>query len=401
MITTRCSTAEFVAPRAAPTRPCFRKGNPGGSALALLVFALFATCAPAQDVSWRYDYNSARKEAAEKNRPLLLDFGTEHCFWCAKLDSTTFKDPEIARVLNQQFIPLKVDAEKNPLLTQTLQVQSFPTLVLAAPDGKILGTLEGYMPAERLQGSLQQTLVNLTVPEWMTRAYEDAARAVSGSEYARAIALLKSVVEDGKDRPVQQKARQLLVDLEQQAANRLAHARQLGDKGQNSEALNVLAQLLKAFPGTQAAAEGGQMLSSLALKPEVKTQQRGQRARELLAQAREDYRTQQYLCCIDRCELLASTYGDLPEGAEASQLVAEIKNNPEWMQQACEGLSDRLGGLYLSLAETWLKKGQPNQAILCLEKVIHSLPGTRQAEAAQVRLAQILGQPTRQADFKK
>ena len=56
--------------------------------------------------------------------------------------------------------------------------------------------------------------------------------------------------------------------------------------------------------------------------------------------------------------------------------------------------------LYLSLAETWLKKGQPRQAMNCLERVIQTLPGTRQAEAAQLRLSQIQGQPTQRADFK-
>ena len=90
------------------------------------VLALFAAGTPAQEINWRYDYNAARKEAAEKHRPLLLDFGTEHCFWCAKLDTTTFKDAEIARLVNEQFVPLKVEAEKNPLLTQTLQNPELP-----------------------------------------------------------------------------------------------------------------------------------------------------------------------------------------------------------------------------------------------------------------------------------
>ena len=121
----------------------------------------------------------------------------------------------------------------------------------------------------------------------------------------------------------------------------------------------------------------------------------------MLAQAREDYRTQQYLCCLDRCEVLSGTYADLAEGTEAMQLAAEIKNNPEWMRLACDNLSDRLGLLYLSLAETWPKKGQPQQAVLYLERVVQAFPNTRQAEAAQIRLAQIQGQPTRAVDFKK
>ncbi|HEV3261731.1 MAG TPA: DUF255 domain-containing protein [Gemmataceae bacterium] len=394
-MTTTWYTTERTAAVDAATR------RPWALLLGVLVLAFLAEPAWAQEVGWRYDYNEARREASEKNRPLILDFGTESCFWCARLESTTFRDPVIAALINDRFIPLKVDAEKNAILTEKLGILNYPTLVLASPDGKILGTLEGYMDASRLHPHLQRALATASNPEWMTRDYEEAAKAVSAAEYARGIALLKSVVQDGKDRPVQVKARQLLKELEQQAANRLARAKQLGDKGQNSEALDMLAGLLKAFPGTQAAAEAGQMLSALTLKPDIKTQQRTSRARELLAQAREDYRTQQYLCCMDRCEVLASGFADLPEGAEAIQLAAEIKNNPEWMRLACESLSDRLGVLYLSLAETWLKKGQPHEAVLCLERVVQTFPGTRQAEAAQVRLAQIQGQPTRQANFHK
>ncbi len=172
------------------------------------------------------------------------------------------------------------------------------------------------------------------------------------------------------------------------------------DRGQALEAADNLAELLQTFPGTQAAATGGEMLTALTVRPEVKAQQRTRRARELLAQARQDYRTQQYLCCMDRCEVLASSYADLPEGAEATQLAAEIKSNPDWMRQACENLSERLGVMYLSLADTWVRKGRPQEATACLEKVVQAFPASPQAEIARSRLAQLHGQPTQRADFK-
>jgi thioredoxin-like negative regulator of GroEL len=368
---------------------------------AFCLLPLLSNQAAAQEVQWRFDYNTARQEAQQKNRPLVLDFGTENCFWCKKLDGTTFRDPTVAAIMNERFIPLKVNAEKETVLAEALRITSYPTLVLAAPDGKILGTLEGYVEATRFHEHLERVLTTISNPEWMTRDYQEAAKAIAASDYARAIALLKSITEDSMNRPVQLKARQLLADLEQQATGRLARAKQLDDKGQTSEALNVLSELLRAFAGTQAATEGGQMLTALGAKPEVKAQLRVRRARELLAQAREDYRTQQYVCCLDRCEVLGATYADLPEGAEATQLATEIKNNPAWLQQACETLTDRLSSLYMSLAETWLKKGQPQQAALCLERVVQMFPGTRQAEAAQVRLSAIQGRPTMQAEFKK
>jgi thioredoxin-related protein len=362
---------------------------------------LIAPSLCAQEVEWRRDYNQARKEAADKGLPIILDVGTTNCFWCKKLDGSTLRDPTIVTVLNTEFVPLRVDAEREAALAEAMRVSSYPTLVLAAPDGKILGTLEGYVEAPRLHEQLQRVLAVLNNPEWMKRDYQEASKAIGSADYARAVALLKAILEDGGNRPVQIKARQLQADLEQLAAGRLARAKQMDEKGQTSEAINTASELIRSFAGTQAATEGSSFLTSLASKPEIKGEIRTRRARELLAQAREDYRTQQFLCCLDRCEVLVASYGDLPEGIEAGQLAGEVKNNPEWLQLACDSLSDRLGGLYLALAESWLKKGQPMQAEMYLEKLVRTFPGSRQAEAAQIRLSAIHGRPTVQTEFKK
>jgi thioredoxin-like negative regulator of GroEL len=369
--------------------------------LVVAALACLTRAAEAEEIHWRVDYNAARKEALDKGLPLILDFGTQNCFWCRKLDENTFSDPTVAQVMNERFIPLKIDAEREPALVQALHIAAYPTVVLAATDGKIVGTIEGFQDATRFHENLQRALATVNNPEWMLRDYQAAAKAIAASDYARAVALLKGILEDGKTRPVQLKASQLFKDLEQQAAGRLAQARQLNDKGQTAEAMDTLTEMVRVFAGTQAATEAGQMLTSLANSSELRAQQRVRRARELLAQARQDYRTQQYLCCLDRCEILSGGYGDLPEGAEANQLADEIKSNPEWMQRACDNLNDRLSGLYLSLAETWIRKGQPQQAQVCLERVIQTFPGSRQAEAAQVRLTQLQGQPTQRADYQK
>jgi thioredoxin-like negative regulator of GroEL len=331
----------------------------------------------------------------------MIDFGTEHCMWCQKLDAVVFHEPAIVGLINERFIPLRIDAEREARLAGDLHIESYPTVVLASAEGRILDVQVGFLDAPRFQEKLQRVLNSVSSPEWMTRDYEAASKAIASSDYARALALLRAIIEDGQQRPVQVKSRQLLQDLEQQAAGRMARAKQLVEKGQTTEAMETLTELVRVFAGTQAATEGGQLLTGLGTSHEAANQQRKRRARELLALAREDYRTQQYLGCLNRCDVLTGSFPDLPEGVEALQLAAEIKNNPDWMRQACDTLSDQLGMLYLSLADTWLKKGQPEQAAICLERIVQTLPGSRQAEAAQVRLAQIQGQPpTRAVDFK-
>jgi len=364
---------------------------------------LLPSLSHAQEVHWRTDYNAARQEAKEKGLPLVLDFGTPTCTYCMMLDRTTFCDAAVVKMLNDQFVALKLNAEGDGAqLAQALRVSSYPTVFLADSQGKILGMMEGYKEAPNFLEVLQRALATIANPEWMVRDYQEAVKAYNTPEYARAITLLKRVTEDGKTRPIQEKARQLLGEIEKQAAGRLARARKLNDRGQTAEAVAALTDLVRLYAGTQEGAEAGQLLTQLAKVPEVGEKQRSQRARELLALAREDYRTKAYLCCLDRCEVLSANYGDLPEGAEALQMASEIKANPDWMQSACDSLTERLSTMYLALAETWLTKGQPQQARVCLERVIRTFPGSRQAEVAQIRLAQIQGQPvTRPVDFQR
>jgi thioredoxin-related protein len=371
-------------------------------ALGFLVLASFAhTASAGESVQWRADYNEARRESAEKGKPMLIDFVTEDCMYCRKLDATTFRDPAIVSLLNERFVCLKIDAGRETTLSQALRITAYPTMILGASDGKIVTMIEGYMEAGRLGEHLQRALTTATTPDWMARDFQEATKAIAAGDYSRAVSMLKAIGEDGKDKPVQVKARKVLDELEQQAATVLARAKQMEDRGQPLEAADQLSDLLKNYAGTQAAKDGAAALTALAAKPELRDKQRTLRARELLASARSDYRSQQYLACLERCETLSATYGDLPEGNEGSQLASEIKSNPDLMKRACDSMEDRLAGMYLAMADSWMKKGDKAQAQECLERLVQACPKSAQAQSAQTRLAQIQGRPTQQAEFKK
>ncbi len=83
-----------------------------------LLLALWAAPAAAQEVEWRQDYVKARQEAVEKNRPLVIDVGTENCFCCKQLDLRTFNDPAVIALLNERCIPLKIDAQQHARLVE-------------------------------------------------------------------------------------------------------------------------------------------------------------------------------------------------------------------------------------------------------------------------------------------
>ena len=54
-----------------------------------------------------------------------------------------------------------------------------------------------------------------------------------------------------------------------------------------------------------------------------------------------------------------------------------------------------------NLADPWLTRGQPQQGVFYLERVVKTFPGTRQAEVAQVKLARLQGPSTRTPEPKK
>jgi hypothetical protein len=93
--------------------------------------------------------------------------------------------------------------------------------------------------------------------------YERVVAAVARSDYACAIALLKAVVHNGGNRPVQLKAGQLLQQLEQPADGRLARARQLQGQNQTAEAIATLEELVLTYPATETAVKAGQVLAGL------------------------------------------------------------------------------------------------------------------------------------------
>ena len=377
-------------------------------ALLLLFFAVgLGVCALARaqgaaEVHWRHDYNTARQEAEAKGLPILLDFYTDNCTFCVKMDNTTYRDPKVLALLNERFIPLKIDGNRDKKLADMLNISQFPTMLLAGADGKIVDTMIGYMDVPQFLEKLQRVLPAATNTDWMLADYQQAQKWVAASEYAMAIGALRKIVADGQSRPVQVNSKKLLAEIEKKAGERMTKAQAQTDEGKTTDAIQTLTEIMRDFPGLTLTKEASDLVARLAQNesPDSKNQTRSKRAKDLLAQAKEFHKTKEYTLCIDRCSVLLRNYGDLEEGQEAALLYSEIKNNPEWLQNACTTFGDRLAEMWLALSDSLLKRGQPQQAKHWLERTMRAFPGTHYAESAQIRLEQLQGAPTRRVDFE-
>jgi uncharacterized protein YyaL (SSP411 family) len=65
-------------------------------------------------VDWYAWGEEALERSREQDRPLLVSIGYSACHWCHVMAHESFEDPEIAALMNKQFVCVKVDREERP-----------------------------------------------------------------------------------------------------------------------------------------------------------------------------------------------------------------------------------------------------------------------------------------------
>jgi uncharacterized protein YyaL (SSP411 family) len=65
-------------------------------------------------VDWRPWGREAFEEAKKRNKPIFLSIGYSTCHWCHVMERESFENEQIAAVLNENFVPIKVDREERP-----------------------------------------------------------------------------------------------------------------------------------------------------------------------------------------------------------------------------------------------------------------------------------------------
>jgi thiol-disulfide isomerase/thioredoxin len=109
----------------------------------------------AEQVSWLHDYSKGVYESAASKRPMVIVVGAKWCGSCHRFYGQTLPNPDIIALLNEQFVPVMLDADKEPELTQKLKVESMPTVIIVSPERKILRRIAGFQSATELNAQLK------------------------------------------------------------------------------------------------------------------------------------------------------------------------------------------------------------------------------------------------------
>lgn len=113
-------------------------------------------------VNWYPWGEEALSRARNEDKLILVSIGYSSCHWCHVMEHESFEDEEVARVMNEHFVCIKVDREERPdidhLYMNAVQLMSgrggWPLNCVALPDGRPIwgGT---YFPKERWISSLE------------------------------------------------------------------------------------------------------------------------------------------------------------------------------------------------------------------------------------------------------
>lgn len=106
-------------------------------------------------IAWQPWGRAAFARARAEDKPVLLSISATWCHWCHEMDRTSYADPEIATLVNECFVPVRVDADERPDISERYNLGGWPTTAFLTPDGEILagGT---FVPIERMRGVLAQ-----------------------------------------------------------------------------------------------------------------------------------------------------------------------------------------------------------------------------------------------------
>ena len=123
-----------------------------------------------QPIQWHEFGEEVFAAARAANKPILLDIGAVWCHWCHVMDRESYDDAEVAAIINEHYIAVKVDRDERPDIDSRYQVAvasltgqgGWPLTAFLTPDGKPFYGGTYFPPADAYgRPSFKRVLVSI------------------------------------------------------------------------------------------------------------------------------------------------------------------------------------------------------------------------------------------------
>ena len=106
-------------------------------------------------VSWLPWSEESFQKARDQDKPILLGISAVWCHWCHVMDQTSYSDKEVTKLIEDSFVPIRVDRDQRPDIDKRYNMGGWPSTAFLTPDGEVL-TGGTYIPPHQMVALLER-----------------------------------------------------------------------------------------------------------------------------------------------------------------------------------------------------------------------------------------------------
>ncbi|PKB66506.1 MAG: hypothetical protein BZY81_07140 [SAR202 cluster bacterium Io17-Chloro-G4] len=129
-------------------------------------------------ITWRDWGDKAFASALSEGKPVLLSLTATWCHWCHVMDETSYSHPTVIELVNQRFIPVRVDVDQRPDLSARYNQGGFPSLAFLDTDGRIIAG-KVYTPPDEMIKLLEQVSTDYSEGKRLAPTYSTPSRSTT------------------------------------------------------------------------------------------------------------------------------------------------------------------------------------------------------------------------------
>ena len=150
----------------------------------------------AHEIRWHPWGPEAFQEGAREDKPILLAISAVWCHWCHVMDETSYSDEQVISLVNERYVPVRVDNDQRPDINARYNMGGWPTTAFLTSEGEVLAGLT-YVPPDQMRQLLDQVSTHFqgnreAIEARVREMRSDRQQATTG---ARGGGLSPSVVE--------------------------------------------------------------------------------------------------------------------------------------------------------------------------------------------------------------
>ena len=120
-------------------------------------------------VQWHEWSNKTFALAEQQNKLVLLDISAQWCQFCKKMKAVTYQDPEVIKIINENYIAIKSDIETSVDIKILYGDFGVPGTIILTAGREEINRRRGYIPPQQMQwhllGNLQDAPTTNTISQ--------------------------------------------------------------------------------------------------------------------------------------------------------------------------------------------------------------------------------------------